>query len=345
MLVERILQAFEKVFLCENRLRPSDNMEVPKNEAAMLLRDFFFNRYVPRRLRGKSQNSIRLYELCLRQFGRTLGRDPEVSDLTEENVFAHLARRCGVAPATRNKELSQLTALWRFAAQHKLISTWPDIDAEPEPERTPIAWMPHEVHAILRSAKRQTVAIGAIRGGDWWTGLLSVIFDTGERISAVTATRWDWIQSDWLTVKAEARKGKTRDRQYRLHPNTLIALDNIRKQTDDREHVFPWPYTPNYLWDRYKKIVSGAGLPTSREHAFHAIRKTVGSAVYAAGLDPQDALDHSDRRTTQRYLDPRFRREKHASDVLADFLRQPDKCHPSKSADLRKKTDRKRDAS
>jgi integrase len=290
----------------------------------MLLKDFFLNVYVPRRLRGKSQNSVRLYSLCITQFSRTLSRDALVSDLTEDNVLTHLARRSKVSPATRNKELAELTAMWRLASQQKLIDSWPNIQSEVEPQRTPIAWLASEVHAIMRSAKKQSGVITGIDSKDWWTGLLRVLFDTGERISAITSLEWNWLQGEWITVKAEARKGKTRDRQYHLQGETIEILERIRKQTTDAKMVFPWPYCPTYIWNRYKKIVSEAGLPSDREHAFHAVRKTVGSAVYAAGLDPQDALDHSDRRTTQRYIDPRFSRERQASDIVAEFLANPD---------------------
>lgn len=288
----------------------------------MLLIDFFRNVYVPRRLRGRSQNSIRLYELCITQFSRTVGHPPQIADLTEDNLLTHLARRHAVAPATRNKELAELTALWRLASQRKLIDTWPDLQPETEPERTPIAWMASEVHAIMRAAARQQGTIERIRKADWWSGLIRLLFDTGERISACTSAKWNWVQGEWITVPAEARKGKTRDRQYRLSEYTLLALEQIRKQSTCKE-IFPWPFTDGYLWNRYKLIVKAAGLPTTRAHAFHACRKTVGSAVYAAGLDPQDTLDHSDRRTTQRYLDPRFRRERSAADVLAEYLANP----------------------
>jgi integrase len=289
----------------------------------MLLTDFFENVYSPVRLRGKSENSKRLYRLCLVQFGRTLGYPPNVEDLTEANVLRHLSRRSDVAPATRNKELAELTALWRLAAQRKLIDTWPDVDSEHEPERAPIAWLPDELAALLSGAAKMEGVIGQVPASTWWTALIRVTLDTGERISAVRYARWNWIQGNWLLVPAENRKGKTRDRRYRLGDVTMESLEELKKHGYDGKNVFPWPYVDNYLWLKYKAVLAAAGLPSTRKHQLHCLRKTVGSAVYAAGLDPQDALDHSDRRTTQRYLDPRFTRTQQACDVLADFLAKP----------------------
>lgn len=288
----------------------------------MLLSEFFKTVYTPRKLRGASVNSFRLYRLCISQFGKTLGRDATIDDLTEENVLRHLARRSNVAPATRNKELSQLSAMWRLASRQGMVEGWPTIPPEPEPERAPIAWLADEVEALLAAADRQPGRIGMIPARLWWSALLRVIFDSGERISAVRVARWDWLSGDWLTIPAEARKKKTRDRKYLLNPETIKALSELRRCGDIRD-VFPWPYRPNYLWLKYNKVLESAGLPTSSEHKFHCCRKTLGSVVYSAGMDPQDALDHSDRRTTKRYIDPRFQREKQPSELLAEFLANP----------------------
>jgi integrase len=289
----------------------------------MLLADFFENVYLPRRLRGKSQNSVRLYRLCIRQFGLTLGRAPKVADLTEENVFAHLARRSKVAPATRNKELSELTAMWRLAVQRNLHTGWPDIQPEPEPDQAPIAFLAGEVKAILNSATRQRGEIDRVPAWLWWNGLIRVILDTGERISAARSAEWSWLNGEWLTIPARARKGHTRDRQYRISPATVDVLQSIRLSSPHKREVFPWPYAPTYLWKKYGKVIDDAGLPDSGKHKFHALRKTCGSVAYAAGLDPQDVLDHSDRRTTQRYLDARFQRKEQACDALAEYLANP----------------------
>jgi integrase len=286
----------------------------------MLLTDFFETVYVPRRLRGKSPASVRLYRLCLMQFGRSLERLPAVADLTDENILMHLARRHAVSAATRNKELSQLLALWRYACQRGLLTTWPDVRPEKEPERSPIAWMPDELSRLVATAESIGGFIGDIPAAIWWTPLIRISLDTGERIGAVRSIQWSWLQGEWLLVPAEARKGKTRDRRYRLSQDTLDSIANLRKPTGRRKEMFPWPYGENYLWNRYHVILKAAGLPKTRKHQLHALRKTFGSVVHAAGMDAQSALDHADRRTTQRYLDPRLARETNPCEPIAAYL-------------------------
>jgi len=292
----------------------------PQEDVAMLLSVFFDSVYLPRRLRGKSPESIRLYRLCLNQFGRSLGKLPTVEDLTEGNVLLHLARRNTVAVATRNKELSQLLALWRLACQRGLLKEWPDVRREREPDRVPIAWMPDELFRLLDAIERMCGKVGDVPASAWWTALVRISLDTGERVGAVRVIQWSWLQGEWLLIPAEARKGKTRDRRYHLSPDTLIALSRLRSLINRGKEVFPWPYTETYLWNRYNVILKSAGLPCTRKHKLHALRKTFGSVVHAAGMDAQSALDHADKRTTQRYLDPRLSRETKPSEAVAEYL-------------------------
>lgn len=289
----------------------------------MLLAEFFETVYLTRKLRGKSEGSVRLYRLCLMQFGRSLERLPKVADLTEDNVLLHLSRRHAVSAATRNKELSQLLALWRFACQRGILQAWPDIQPEKEPERVPIAWMPDELTKLLATAATIGGRIGDVPAAAWWTALIRISLDTGERIGAVRSIQWSWLQGEWLLVPAEARKGKTRDRRYPLSPETLSAISRLRLLVRSGKDMFPWPYGETYLWNRYHVILKAAGLPMTRKHQLHALRKTFGSVVNAAGMDTQAALDHADKRTTQRYLDPRLSRETKPCDALAAYLANP----------------------
>lgn len=298
---------------------------------AMLLQQFFDSVYVPRRLRGKSAGSIRLYQLCFTQFGKTIGKIPEVSDLNEDNILLHLSCRSNIAPATRNKELSQLLAVWRFANQRGLISTWPQISKEHEPERDPIAWMPDELDKLLAGAARVEGKIGDAPASLFWLAMIRTILDTGERVGAVRQIKNIWLQGDWLLVPAEARKGKTRDRRYRLSADTIAAIADLRKHTAGSCDLFPWPYGETYLWNRFKRVLLAAGLPCTRKHQLHCLRKTVGTAVYASGGNAQDALDHADRRTTQRYIDPRAIKKDQPCDILAAYLRRDVSEPPSEA--------------
>lgn len=291
----------------------------------MLLTEFFEQHYVPRRLRGRSERSQVLYRLCLRRYAETIGRAPLLSDLTNENLLKHLARRNDVAAATRNKELAELTAMWRLAVQLDMHTGWPQIDAEPEPIRVPQAWLLPDMQRLLAACKASPGTIGDAQARDWWLGLVMLCLDTGERIGAIMQCQWDWLDGDSLVIQAEARKGSKRDKWYKLSSETLTVLRKVRGSARGDDMIFEWPYHRSYLWVLYRRLLERAGLPTGRKCGLHRLRKTAASVSYQAGIDPQELLDHSDRRTTQRYLDPRFTRENQASAALANWLRNPPK--------------------
>lgn len=295
-----------------------------------------FEKYARKRLRGKSENTLRLYRHTIRNFGKTLGREPTINDLDGDTVEEHLWRvvKRGRSPATANKDRSQIIALWRWAAEQGLVKTFPSVQAIPEPEQVPLGWMPWEVEALLVSAARETVAVGEVRGSIWWQAMLRVILDTGERIGAVRQLPRTALQSGYLLIAADTRKGKTRDKLHQLERDTVEAIERLLgKHTEP--NLFPWPYCETYLYNRFNAILDRAGLPTDRKSKFHRIRKTVASAVARAGGDPTKAMDHASPKTTRKYLDPRIVGGVDVSKIVAAYLADPE---------LRKKSQERRDA-
>jgi integrase len=291
----------------------------------MRITDFFESIYKIKKLRGRSQNTVRLYRFSVRNLEKTLGRPAildDFNDSTVETVMQGVLDRGG-SPYTANKERSQLLAMWRFAAQTGLVSNWPTVAAEREPERAPEAWLVEDVHQLFDVVDGLTTSIGDAPASVWWKCLLSICLDTGERIGAVSQAQWSWLDRRWLLVPAEARKGRKRDRRYLLSEETIRVLADLRKHTGKDKQIFVWPYCSTYLWTKFTRLLKNAGLPCGPKDKFHKFRRTVASVAYAAGLDAQDLLDHENRRTTQRYLDARFTRKTQASDVLAEWLRNP----------------------
>ena len=291
----------------------------------MKLVDFFEDLYRPKRLFGKSQNSVRLHRHSIRSFGRTLGHEPTLADLTEANLLRHMQRVVANqrSRATANKDRAQLVAEWKLAYQMGLVETWPDVAKFPEPDRVPTAWLASDLRKLFQQISAERGTFCGIPRSLWWRTLILTCLDTGERINPVFQSRWSWLDGRWLLMPAEARKGGRRDRKYLLSQPTLDGIAKIRSLQRDAKRIFAWDRCPMYIWVLYGKLLQDAGLPHGRKDKFHRLRKTVASVVYAAGLDPQDALDHQDRRTTQAYLDPRFTRAEQPSDVLSKYLSAP----------------------
>lgn len=292
---------------------------------ATTVRDFYTHSYQPLRLRSASQRTRSLYINTLNNFDRFLERTALLSDLTDESLSRfigwHLTK--GNSPATANKDAGQLLALWRFAARKRLVEIFPDVQLEREPQRVPVAWIEDELPRLLWSCDQEQGSLGGVPAKLWWHTLHLVQWDTAERIGAVRALTWDHIDIDrgWIIFEAESRKGRTRDRAFSCSPDTLDYLKMIRFPI--RKDVFPWPFTSNHIYNHYRRILRRAGLPTDRKSKFHRMRKTAASFFAAAGGDPQDLLDHTSRKTTRKYLDPRIVKPVNPKDLLFSLSSLP----------------------
>ncbi|GAA4455375.1 hypothetical protein GCM10023156_29270 [Novipirellula rosea] len=241
-----------------------------------------------------------------------------VADLNPKTVpdwLQWLLDNTELAAATVEKDRTHICALWTFAAKKGWLAEFPDIRPIPCPERVPDAWTDDELLRLFRACQSARGRIGKVKANQYWPALLSVIYDTGERIGAVLEIRRDDIDAQgWLTVRGEHRKGKTRDKRFKLRPETIERVEAIRVFAQER--VFEWPYSDGYLWTKFGKILEAAGLPNNRRSKLHKIRRTTASNFEAAGGNATALLDHQHRRTTKRYLDPRVVKETQPADIL-----------------------------
>ena len=292
----------------------------------MLLTDLFAL-YRAKRLRFKSPNTSRLYGHTIRSFGKTLGRAPTIDDLTSDLVEQHMSRiiEGGGSPASANKDRSQLLALWRFAATHKIIDRWPDVQIANEPEIVPMGWLPGALEQLLKAAETERGFLGEVPARLWWSALFRVLLATGERIGAIVHLENHHLQGDWLLVPAEHRKGKRRDRLYPIGKDAADAVRALITATKSGNQIFPFPFAPTYLYKKLNHVLLRAGLPIDRRSKFHRMRRTVASAVAQAGGDPTAALDHASPKTTKKYIDPRIVGAVPVADILAAYLANPTK--------------------
>jgi integrase len=209
----------------------------------MKLLTFFREKYKPLRLLGRSANTTRLYEISIRNFGRTLQHEPTLDDLTDMNVVKHMQAMldAGRTAATANKDRAQLLTLWRQAHRTGLVGLYPEVPQLPEPIRTPDAWLPEDIDRLLAATDKQVGHFGSVPRSLWWRSLILLALDTGERIGALRQASWDWFRGEWFNVPAEARKGGRRDRAYRLGSDTLGHLQAIRFVSPPEQKAEPAP--------------------------------------------------------------------------------------------------------
>lgn len=285
----------------------------------MTIIDFYQSTYEPLALRNSSQNTRRLYGITLRLLDRYLQRPSKLTDLNDRTVsaFATWRQDQGVTVTTVQRDLSTLLALWRWSHKKGYVKNYPDVEIGRRPKRTPIAWRREELDQLVEAAKSETSLVGDVPGGIYWNALLLVLWDTGERIGAVTALRRNRIdlKEGWITFNAESRKGGNQDNTAKIAGDTVRAVAALIKE-HRVTHPFRWPGHPSNIYKRYEKILARAGLPSGREYKFHAIRKSTASHYEAAGGNATKLLGHSSRRITKAYLDPRIVEKKSAVDLL-----------------------------
>jgi integrase len=277
-------------------------------EGTMLLTDLFANLYRPLRLRGRSPATTRLYGCTLRAFARWLGRDPVIADLDELVLARYLEHRATeVAPLTAEKERTQLLALANLAWERRLLEVKPCCPPGPMPDRIPTAWSVEELRRLFTAAASPATwpRDGANRAR-FFGALVPMLYETGERVGAALEATIEDYQRPTLILRAEARKGRKRDRCYRLTAATCDRLDElVAGRTAGR--LFAWNLTQGSLYVDLRRIKQAAGLDLRRREAFHMIRRSAASHYAAAGGDAVEMLDHSSARITKRwYLDPRL---------------------------------------
>lgn len=271
------------------------------------LREFFTTYYAPLRLRGRSQNTTRLYHCTIRSFERWLGVEPTLAHLDDLVVSRFLAYRAEKRSAfTAEKERTQLLSLARFAFDKKFLDTRPCVPPAPLPERIPSAWTIEQIRSLMQTCKAQPGTVGTLAASDFYSALVAVLWETAERIGAVMALRVADYAGGAIIVRAEYRKGKKRDKLYRLSPGTCSLLDRCVRGRRPDEHIFVWTKTHTVLWYAFGKIVEAAGLGKGRRAKFHQIRRSAATHYAAGGGDATALLDHSSPRITKAYLDPRF---------------------------------------
>lgn len=287
----------------------------------MYLSDLFALYSCKRRL--ASENTFRLYRHSIAAFELTLNRKATTEDLIDDNLDSHMSRlvRAGLSVATANKDYAQITALWRFANRNRLCETWPTVRPYPEPERVPLGWLPEELDKLFEAIAKQDGTICGSPARIWWSTLILVLLDCGERIGAIRKLKRENIHGNCLLVPAGYRKGKTRDKLFQMSPVTLESL-KVLLLSHRRTELFPWDKSETYIYHRYKKILAQACLSVDSRSKFHRIRRTVASAVKNQGGDATAAMDHANAKTTKKYLDPRIVGEKPTFEFVKSWREQ-----------------------
>jgi integrase len=121
--------------------------------------------------------------------------------------------------------------------------------------------------------------LSGLLASTWWRSLVIVIYNCGLRIGTATQLQRAWLEVDrhgtWFNIPPEAMKMKQPIRVY-VNRWARAAIDAI---PIDRNLIFEWPHTMQYLDACRVKILKRSGLPEAEQFGFNGIRKRANSEI------------------------------------------------------------------
>jgi len=275
------------------------------------LRHWIFERYLPQNLKVRNEATRTNYRHAVNDLAELLGREPLLSDLTDEtltSLILHLLGPRKLAETTANERAGRIKAFWTWAAKKRHVDQWPTFSFVAEPEKIPRAWREAEMVKLFNACRSARGEIDGIPAWRWWFTLHGWLWCTSERIGATLALRVEHLSLDEgvAVVPASIRKGKRKAAIYSLWPDLVEMVRMILPpHAPARDLVWPWPLDPTSFYNHYSRLLMRAGLPHDRTCKPHRMRVSHASWKHYAGLDATAALGHSSEETTRRsYLDP-----------------------------------------
>jgi integrase len=253
--------------------------------------------------------TVQLYGNSLKKFHGFIGREPMLSDLSDENVgsFLRALVDAGQATETANKERANLLALWRHARAMGVIEAGPTVKRLPAPRSIPKALTVCELEKLQAAFDTLQGETGGIRNSDFLRACFAIQFTTAERVGAVLELRFADVVGDVVTFHAETRKG---GRRAMIKQVPAWVIDDIERiKSPKRERIFPIePTNKTKVFSLYDRLFKRAGVPRPKGKSSHLLRSSHATMVDLAGGDATASLGHANSEVTRRhYLDPRFK--------------------------------------
>ena len=177
-------------------------------------------------LRDLKTRTADIYAETIARFDTFLGREATTADLDDMTVASfvrwrsqHTRGKSGrpISPETVTKDRTAILCLWVFACKKRMHTTgeWPGLPKRRRVVRTPDAYTAEDIQRLVIAARFRIGTICGQPANWWWPGLIMTLFQSGERIGAVMATRWEDVDLErgWIRFAAEDRKGGTSDNE------------------------------------------------------------------------------------------------------------------------------------
>lgn len=241
------------------------------------------------------------------------------------DTYSRLLDVNGSSPATILRKISAISSLYIYMIREEVTernpakwATRPSVDMHVS---NTVGLSEDEALALIRAADQESLRTAAI---------IRVLLYGGWRISLIeTAVKGDLGHDrGHRTIKIRLKGGKivkaplsppvTDGLDAYLATRGPIASDELLFVTTGG-HRLDEPY----LWRLVRSVARRAGIPSWDELSPHSLRHSFATLAFDYGVplaDVQDAMGHSDPRTTRRYDRSRHRLDRHPTYVLAERL-------------------------
>lgn len=253
-----------------------------------------FENYL-RNIKGYSERTCSEYLKDLKGFAKwakAYKEDARWSTLTRSDIDEYITMRAkeGIKPATTNRELASISALYRYFIREGLLTSNP---ARFQSRRKQGEHIPNTIPAEdLQKAYAHSVGVVHV-----WIGLLST---TGIRISELLALRWEDI--DFKTCALEIHGKGSKDRLVYTTSEYLELMRQAyeRHPTEGRIFRYSERDARHMIWEALKPYSRAKQLSP------HAIRHTFATTLARQGVNVATIatiLGHNRIATTQKYID------------------------------------------
>lgn len=269
-----------------------------------------FENYL-RNIKGYSERTTSEYLKDLKAFARWAKankQDARWSTLTRQDIDDYITYRAnnGIQPATTNRELASISALYRYFIREGLLTSNP---CRYQSRRKQPKRLPNTIPAEdLKAAYDNSFGLVHV-----WLGLLAT---TGIRISELLALRWEDI--DFKSCSLEIMGKGAKERIVFTSPEYLELMRQAYERHPAEGRIF------NYDQRDARYMIWQALKPYSRAKQLspHAIRHTFATNLAGNGVNVvtiASILGHNQIDTTQKYIDMAQMDRKSASERVTIF--------------------------
>jgi len=219
-------------------------------------------------------------------------------------------RKNEVSPASVNRELSCLSAMFREAKKAKIVDENPVREVKKFQERK------LDMHILSEEEGRRLIDAANKR----LRPIMVIALNTGMRRGEIFNLRWKDIDFDGNCISIKESKSNT-PREVPMNFEVIEALREIKRT--NKEFIFYNARTKKPITTVWKAFKSACDKAKIKDLRFHDLRHTAATHMIMSGIDivtVAEILGHSDIKMTMRYAHPTPENKRKATDALGTIF-------------------------